>query len=112
MQMVGFNGGIDSLMAKWFARGVIPGIVAISLAIFSWNATRAIDTLDLHSEKLESISERVTKIDQQLVGIDGKVTLFQQFLDLMKRQSDSDARNAREAQADHETRIRQLEKTR
>jgi hypothetical protein len=67
---------------------------------------------NLHSEKLESISERVTKIDQQLVGIDGKVSLFQQFLDLMKRRSDTDARNLRDAQADYETRLRQLEKAR
>lgn len=95
--------GIDSEVAKWFARAVIPVVVAVSLGIFSWNATRAINTLDLHSAKLEQIGE-------QLVGIDGKVSLFQQFLALMKRQSEIDIKAMRDSESDHELRLRQLEK--
>jgi hypothetical protein len=99
------NGAMESDVAKWFARALLPIIVTISLAIFSWNATRVVTTLDSHGEKLEAISRQPDTVET-------KVGLFQEVMNFLTKQRDSDAAAERQVQSDHEARIRQLEKAR
>lgn len=98
------NGGIDSDAAKWLVRLLLPIIVTVSLAIFSWNASRVVVTLDSHGGQLYSLSRDVAVVSSQVGDV-------QRVVDRLTTQREADAKTFLNAQVDHETRLRLLEKS-
>lgn len=93
---------IESAIALWIARIILPGIISICLAILAWVVNRGVDTVDKIDKKVEHVSKQQSTLDTS-------VQLLKQQVESSNLSHDGQMQNINRLVADHEVRIRSVE---